>query len=72
MQATNLASTLDKDGDNGPYTVFVPSNEALLSMKTDDLRYLLSPEVPGPACPAGIGSASLPQSVSCRLSLSWG
>ncbi|XP_063111536.1 stabilin-2 isoform X2 [Cavia porcellus] len=44
LQATNLASTLDKDGDNGPYTVFVPSNEALLSMKTDDLRYLLSPE----------------------------
>lgn len=45
MQETNVGRTLDEDGVGGPYTIFVPSNEALNNMKDGALDYLLSPEV---------------------------
>ena len=45
MQETNVGHTLDEDGTGGPYTIFVPSNEALNNMKDGILDYLLSPEV---------------------------
>uniref|UniRef100_A0A663LQ53 Stabilin 2 n=1 Tax=Athene cunicularia TaxID=194338 RepID=A0A663LQ53_ATHCN len=35
---------MDLQQDNKPYTVFVPSNEALSNMKSEDLDYLLSAE----------------------------
>ncbi|XP_023572700.1 stabilin-2 isoform X1 [Octodon degus] len=44
VEKTNLKSTLDENGAGGPYTVFLPSNGALNSMKNDDLHFLLSPE----------------------------
>lgn len=45
MQKTNVGHTLDEGGAGGPYTVFVPSNEALDSMKAGTIDYLLSPQV---------------------------
>ncbi|KAM6153254.1 stabilin-2 [Erethizon dorsatum] len=41
---TNLESALNEDGVGGPYTIFVPSSEALSNMKDGVLHYLLSPE----------------------------
>lgn len=45
MQETSVGHALDEDGTGGPYTIFVPSNEALNNMKDGTLDYLLSPEV---------------------------
>lgn len=45
MQKTNVGHTLNEGGADGPYTVFVPSNEALDSMKSGTIDYLLSPQV---------------------------
>lgn len=45
MQETNMGHALDEDGVGGPYTIFVPSNEALNNMKDGALDYLLSSEV---------------------------
>lgn len=36
---------MDLQEDNIPYTVFVPTNEALSNMKAETLDYLLSAEV---------------------------
>lgn len=36
---------MDLQQENRPYTVFVPSNDALSNMKAEDLDYLLSAEV---------------------------
>uniref|UniRef100_G1LIS4 Stabilin-2 n=1 Tax=Ailuropoda melanoleuca TaxID=9646 RepID=G1LIS4_AILME len=44
LEETNVGHTLDEDGTDGPYTIFVPSNEALNNMKDGTLDYLLSPE----------------------------
>nr|XP_036862070.1 stabilin-2 [Manis javanica] len=44
LEETNVGRTLDEDGVGGPYTIFVPSNEALNNMKDGALDYLLSPE----------------------------
>ncbi|XP_048212984.1 stabilin-2 isoform X1 [Perognathus longimembris pacificus] len=44
LEETNMGHTLDEDGVGGPYTIFVPSNEALDSMKDGTLDYLLSPQ----------------------------
>ncbi|XP_023383218.1 LOW QUALITY PROTEIN: stabilin-2 [Pteropus vampyrus] len=44
LEKTNVGHALDKDGVGGPYTIFVPSNEALNNMKDGTLDYLLSPE----------------------------
>lgn len=41
LEKTNVGQILD---EGGPYTIFVPSNEALSNMKADILDYLLSPE----------------------------
>lgn len=48
MQATNVGQALDEGGVGGPYTIFIPSNEALDNMKTGIMDYLLSPEVEYP------------------------
>lgn len=37
MQKTNVGQILD---EGGPYTIFVPSNEALSNMKADVLDYV--------------------------------
>jgi hypothetical protein len=58
-----VGRALHEDGVGGPYTVFVPSNEALDSMKDGTLDYLLSAEVLCPAYSDGIVPASLPPSV---------
>ncbi|XP_005374632.1 PREDICTED: stabilin-2 isoform X2 [Chinchilla lanigera] len=44
LEKTNLKSALDGQGPGGPYTVFVPSDEALNNLKDGALHYLLSPE----------------------------
>uniref|UniRef100_A0A8C4MRF4 Stabilin-2 n=1 Tax=Equus asinus TaxID=9793 RepID=A0A8C4MRF4_EQUAS len=44
LEETNLGHALDEDGVDGPYTIFVPSNEALNNMKDGTLDFLLSPE----------------------------
>ncbi|XP_038170878.1 stabilin-2 isoform X2 [Arvicola amphibius] len=44
LEKTNVGHVLDEGGAGGPYTVFVPSNEALDSMKAGTIDYLLSPE----------------------------
>nr|XP_012423854.1 PREDICTED: stabilin-2 [Odobenus rosmarus divergens] len=44
LEETNVGHALDEDGAGGPYTIFVPSNEALNNMKDGTLDYLLSPE----------------------------
>ncbi|XP_035113318.3 stabilin-2 [Callithrix jacchus] len=44
LEETNVGHTLDEEGVGGPYTIFVPSNEALNNMKDGTLDYLLSPE----------------------------
>uniref|UniRef100_A0A8C6W213 Stabilin-2 n=1 Tax=Nannospalax galili TaxID=1026970 RepID=A0A8C6W213_NANGA len=44
LEKTNVGHALDEDGVGGPYTIFVPSNEALDNMKDGTLDYLLSPE----------------------------
>ncbi|VCW98142.1 unnamed protein product [Gulo gulo] len=44
LEETNVGHALDEDGTGGPYTIFVPSNEALNNMKDGTLDYLLSPE----------------------------
>ncbi|KAF5926520.1 hypothetical protein HPG69_001148 [Diceros bicornis minor] len=44
LEETNVGHALDEDGVGGPYTIFVPSNEALNNMKDGTLDYLLSPE----------------------------
>lgn len=67
MQKTNVGHVLDEDGVGGPYTIFVPSNEALNNMKDGTLDYLLSPEVPYSACSDGIVPGALPQSVSKQV-----
>uniref|UniRef100_A0A8C5XB62 Stabilin-2 n=1 Tax=Microcebus murinus TaxID=30608 RepID=A0A8C5XB62_MICMU len=43
LEETNVGPALDEDGVGGPYTIFVPSNEALNNMD-GTLDYLLSPE----------------------------
>uniref|UniRef100_A0A2K6FQW9 Stabilin-2 n=1 Tax=Propithecus coquereli TaxID=379532 RepID=A0A2K6FQW9_PROCO len=43
LEETNVGHALDEDGVGGPYTIFVPSNEALNNMDST-LDYLLSPE----------------------------
>lgn len=40
---------MDLQQDNQPYTVFVPSNQALSNMKAGVLDYLLSAEVQSPS-----------------------
>lgn len=45
MQKTNVGHALNEDGVGGPYTVFVPNDEALNNMKDGTLDYLLSSEV---------------------------
>ncbi|XP_007950593.1 stabilin-2 [Orycteropus afer afer] len=44
LEETNVGQALDEDGVGGPYTIFVPSNEALNNMKDGTLDYLLSAE----------------------------
>ncbi|XP_076967946.1 stabilin-2 isoform X2 [Tamandua tetradactyla] len=44
LEETNVGHALEEDGVGGPYTVFVPSNEALNNMEDGTLDYLLSPE----------------------------
>ncbi|XP_064235981.1 stabilin-2 isoform X2 [Aotus nancymaae] len=44
LEETNVGHALDEEGVGGPYTIFVPSNEALNNMKDGTLDYLLSPE----------------------------
>lgn len=44
LEETSVGHALDEDGTGGPYTIFVPSNEALNNMKDGTLHYLLSPE----------------------------
>ncbi|KAB0406464.1 hypothetical protein E2I00_018467, partial [Balaenoptera physalus] len=43
-EETSVGHVLDEDGIGGPYTVFVPSDEALNNMKDGTLDYLLSSE----------------------------
>uniref|UniRef100_A0A8C9BB91 Stabilin-2 n=1 Tax=Phocoena sinus TaxID=42100 RepID=A0A8C9BB91_PHOSS len=45
LEETSVGHVLDEDGIGGPYTVFVPSDEALNNMKDGTLDYLLSSEV---------------------------
>lgn len=66
MQKTNVGHALDEDGVGEPYTIFVPSNEALSNMKDGVLDYLLSPEVRCPPYSEDTMSASLLQSVSVQ------
>uniref|UniRef100_A0A8C2NPX9 Stabilin-2 n=1 Tax=Capra hircus TaxID=9925 RepID=A0A8C2NPX9_CAPHI len=44
LEKTNVGHALNEDGVGGPYTVFVPSDEALNNMKDGTLDYLLSSE----------------------------
>ncbi|XP_028736155.1 stabilin-2 isoform X1 [Peromyscus leucopus] len=44
LEATSVGQALDEGGVGGPYTIFVPSNEALDNMKAGTMDYLLSPE----------------------------
>ncbi|XP_032155422.1 stabilin-2 [Sapajus apella] len=44
LEETNVGHALDEEGGGGPYTIFVPSNEALNNMKDGTLDYLRSPE----------------------------
>ncbi|KAH0516419.1 Stabilin-2 [Microtus ochrogaster] len=44
LEKTNVGHTLDEGGAGDPYTIFVPSNEALDSMKEGTMDYLLSPQ----------------------------
>ncbi|XP_036616197.1 stabilin-2 isoform X1 [Trichosurus vulpecula] len=44
LEVTNVGQALDEGGIGGPYTVFVPSDEALNSMEDGILDYLLSTE----------------------------
>ncbi|XP_065777208.1 stabilin-2 [Muntiacus reevesi] len=44
LEKTNVGHALNGDGAGGPYTVFVPSDEALNNMKDGTLDYLLSSE----------------------------
>ena len=67
MQETNVGHALDEDGAGGPYTIFVPSNEALVNMKDGTLDYLLSPEVWYATYSDGIMSALLPQSAPIQI-----
>lgn len=45
MQETSIGQALDEGGVGGPYTIFVPSNEALDNMKEGTMDFLLSPKV---------------------------
>lgn len=58
-----MGHALNEDGVGGPYTVFVPSDEALNNMKDGTLDYLLSSEVLYPVYSNGVMTASLLQSV---------
>lgn len=58
-----MGHALDEDGVDGPYTIFVPSNEALNNMKDGTLDFLLSPEVLCPIYSDGVMSPSLPRSI---------
>lgn len=44
LEKTNVGQALEKGGIDEPYTIFVPSNEALSNMTAGVLDYLLSPE----------------------------
>ncbi|XP_035875396.1 stabilin-2 [Phyllostomus discolor] len=44
LEKTNMGHAYDGDGAGEPYTIFVPSNEALNNMEDGILDYLLSPE----------------------------
>ncbi|XP_006888640.1 PREDICTED: stabilin-2 [Elephantulus edwardii] len=44
LEKTNVGHALSEDGVGVPYTIFVPTNEALNNMKEGILDYLLSPE----------------------------
>jgi hypothetical protein len=63
MQKTNVGQALEKGGIDEPYTIFVPSNEALSNMTAGVLDYLLSPEVEYPTY-QWTASASLSQPLS--------
>lgn len=63
MQKTSVGHALNEDGVGGPYTVFVPSDEALNNMKDGTLDYLLSSEVLYAVYSNGVMTASLLQSV---------
>lgn len=73
MQETNVGRVLEEDGAGTPYTIFVPSNEALDNMKDGTLDYLLSPEVWYSTYSDGIVSALLPQPMPiqtfCKLEM---
>lgn len=58
-----MGHALNGDGAGGPYTVFVPSDEALNNMKDGTLDYLLSSEVLYPVYSNGVMTASLLESV---------
>ncbi|GAB1295460.1 Stabilin-2 [Apodemus speciosus] len=45
LEKTSVGQALGDGGIGGPYTIFVPSNEALSNMKAGILDYLLSPEL---------------------------
>ncbi|KAG8514099.1 Stabilin-2, partial [Galemys pyrenaicus] len=45
LEKTNVGHALEEAEVGGPYTIFVPSNNALNSMKDGALDYLLSPEL---------------------------
>lgn len=66
MQETSVGHVLDEDGIGGPYTVFVPSDEALNNMKDGTLDYLLSSEVLYPTDSNDVMSGSLLQSLSIQ------
>ncbi|XP_045147126.1 stabilin-2 [Echinops telfairi] len=44
LEEANVGHALDEDGVGGPYTIFVPSNEALNNLEDGILDYLLTPE----------------------------
>lgn len=58
-----MGHALNEDGVGGPYTVFVPSDEALNNMKDGTLDYLLSSEVLYPECSNSVMTAPLPPSI---------
>lgn len=58
-----MGHALNEDGVGGPYTVFVPSDEALNNMKDGTLDYLLSSEVLYPEYSNSVMTAPLLPSV---------
>lgn len=58
-----MGHALNEDGVGGPYTVFVPSDEALNNMKDGTLDYLLSSEVLYPEYSNSVMTAPLLPSI---------